>query len=242
MVYRKRVLLIFPLILAFAFWAVVHYDYLKLWIASIASVSALLIYLLIVSIIAGLFHHPHAKSASRGPFIYYYKALQGQYWTVPGKFFALFNSADLSELDGKAQYIAFYWDDPCMIEDANQCRSIMGFAVPKEKSNKKAIEILEKVAGLTKVELPEWKSVEASMRIIINLTYMIAPMKLMPVLFEYAVKHYPEQERENGPIYEMCDGNYSTYGFVLGASSAELQKLKPLPDPKLKQGIKPKQH
>ncbi len=163
--------------------------------------------------------------------MYYYRPYQEAYWTAPVKFMALFSEEDFKLLCSNAHSLGWYWDSPNYLENPNLCRSLFGFAMDPDKLTPKIAAVFEK-AGLLRAELPAWKGVEASLRVISELSYGVAAMKLIPPICEYVEKNYPEMYT-NTPMYEFCTENHSTYGCVISENQGFFEQMKPYPDPKL---------
>ena len=223
---------ILPLLFVAGAWALVHFDCLTISKAIMSLVGALLVYVLVLLKLYGFFRKPNPKVVNRGPFVYYYAIYQDSYRNAATRFMARFNQDQLIALERSgAVWLGWYWDDPRSVVDQKMCRSLMGFAITDEASMKDVVEI-SKVSDLRRVELPAWKAVEDSLKVISNLSYMVAPMLLIGHIIDYLMKNHPKEVKE-APMYELDVNRVTTYGCIFGSNTDAINALKPFPDPKL---------
>lgn len=195
-------------------------------------------YYLVLAILAGVFASCKAEERIRGPFTYYYRNYQGDFGEVTISFMNLFTKEQNKVLfAGKGvASLGLYWDDPWALVNPHLARSCIGYVITPQVS-KEAIDMLQSI-GFLKEELPQWKCVEANMRVRIDLAYMVAPMKLIPAIVNYIEKKYPEvfDPTKEYPVYEYCENMQETiYGEVVGAERAALEKLVPFKRPQIKE-------
>ena len=222
-------LLIFPILLIAASISSVYFKYLTLTKAILLSVPIFLVYLLIIAIIIGCFYHPYPKEIMRGPFTYYYTTYQAAYWDAAKQFNSLFGYEENKLIADKVKFLAFYWDVPSYLVDTNMCRSLFGFIT---KGRDIVVDRVCRNANLKQMELPQWKAVEAGMRIIVEITYALAPMILTDPIIKYVVKRFPHKCKSS-VMYEHCDWNITSYGYIVSENQEFFNNLKPYPDPEL---------
>jgi len=229
MAFKSSVILIFPALLAAGLVFSIFFDYVSITTAILAFVVSILIYLLLVSIVLGFFQTPEVKEISRGPFNYYYVPYQDAYWNAAKKFHVILNPKDYNLIMDKVEFLAWYWDAPDYLKDPNMARSFFGFVV--KENDKKTKEILQR-AKFKYIELPKWQAVEAFLRVFIELTYSLAPMILLDPIFKYVKKRYPEMHNRF-VTYEMCAGEYMSYGYIVSSNREFFNKLTPYPEPEM---------
>ena len=230
MTYRARTLFIVPVLSLLVLSGLFYWNYLSLSKALISGATIHVVYFLIAAIILGLFAHPYARVQQRGPAVFYYKEFQEPYHTAPVGLMSLFNKKEQALLEKHTTFFGLYWDNPYFLENQNLCRSVLGFLITK-KVRPDVVELLLK-AGLRQVDFPRWTAVEASMRTITEVTCAIAPMKLIVPIHDLVCEKYPDRFGPM-PLYEVCDGRYSTYGFVVDESQELFRGLTPFPEPRM---------
>ncbi len=230
MVYRDANLLIFPTLSTLLLGGLAYIRFLP-WTRAVAyECAALVVYALLAAITLGVFARPHPKVVERGPMTYYYRAYQEPYHTAAARANAIFSRKEHKVIAQNAQFFGVYWDNPRSLENPNMCRSLIGFVL-SAKATPEAVDIFEK-AGLLKIRLQRWTAVEASMRAIFMATYAVAPMKLIAPVCAYVAREFPERFGA-APMYELCNGNYTAYGYVVSEEQKTFSALEPFPPPKL---------
>ncbi len=231
-----KILFGIPLLaLAFFLWMYIR-DSLTIFSAISLCVLTVAVYILSLAGILGLFKSYPATEIETGPYTYYYRAYQATYREAAERFHGVMSESQHSIIhtDKSVLYFALYWDDPYSLEDPNQCRSCVGYALPKE-ATKTSAELMEGL-GLAKVELPHWRGAEATFPIWLRVGYHVAPLKLIPSVYAYVATKAPDyfvSEDKEYPIYERCSMRWTAYGLILGEEREVLAKLLPFKRSKL---------
>jgi hypothetical protein len=210
----------------------------KFGCASVGFVAFNVIYFTVMAFVVGLFSSAHPVEVERGPYTYYYREYQCGYHEAAMNFGSLFLPDQCQTLmnDKGVAHLGLYWDDPRALVNPNHSRSCEGFVLSGNASAQSKA-IMDSVE-LKVVELPKWKAVEASMKVWVDMTYAVAPMKLIGPVFEYAMKKFPtvfEVGAEEGAMYELCEGNCTNYGLPVTEVRDIMKKLTPYRQPALTQ-------
>ena len=185
--------------------------------AGLINVCISLCYLGIQLVRYHVFEKIVAKTETFPALTYYYKEYQCDCRTARTRLVDELSAAERLTLERSGGWLNLYFENPFDLEDVTKGRCTIGWATNVDVPPPEYSLVLEK-HGLRQVHLTPCEIASVEMKIVDELTYIIAAIKTMNPLWNYVEEKYQEVtlKMEGAPMVEWIFGGSIMYGALVG--------------------------